>query len=364
MPPAAVIIYEIDPHAPADQHLRTARHELGRRLADFIGCPFGGEFDRGGNRQGRPYFVPGDTLPAEVAAALGIEDEDDLFGGVVPAPFVATKTITHPLIDAHAAAPPGWSHLLAAGLAEATLAGFSAFSRRDARIAGARLLEGGAVRTKPARASAGRDQHVVTSLAELDRVLDALGEEELGHGLVIEENLVEVETYSIGQVRVAGHVASYVGTQRMTTDNAGEPVYGGSDLLVASGDFDRLLALDLAAPLRTVVSQARTYDAAAFAAYPGLFASRRNYDVVGGLDGRGRQRTGVLEQSWRMGGASAAELAALDAFRADPSCRAVRASSVEAYGQVTLPEDAIVYFHGFDERIGPMSRYARVSPHE
>ena len=64
-----------------------------------------------------------------------------------------------------------------------------------------------------------------------------------------------------------------------------------------------------------------------------------------------------------MGGASSAELAALDAFRADPSLRAVRASSVEAYGGVVLPAGAIVYFHGIDDRIGPISRYAQVSPH-
>ena len=45
-----------------------------------------------------------------------------------------------------------------------------------------------------------------------------------------------------------------------------------------------------------------------------FFASRRNYDVVAGLDARGQRRCGVLEQSWRVGGASPAELVALAAF--------------------------------------------------
>ena len=361
---AAVVTYEIDPLAPADQHIVVAREQLGRRLASFIGCSFAGEYVLGMGCEGRPYFIPGDTLPAETAAALGIGGEDDLFGGVVPAPFVATKAITHPLIAPTAAAPAAWSHSLGSHLADATLAGFSAFSGEDARRAAARLLEEGPIRTKPALASAGRDQSVVGSLAELDPVLDAMGEDAIGHGLVIEENLVDVETYSVGQVRVAGHLASYVGVQRMTTDNLGGAVYGGSDLLVAPGDFGGLLALDLSAQVRSVVFKARTYDAAAFVAYPGLYASRRNYDVVVGLDSRGRQRTGVLEQSWRMGGASSAELAALDAFRADPALRAVRASSVEAYGDVVLPAGAIVYFHGIDDRIGPISRYAKVAPYE
>jgi hypothetical protein len=295
---------------------------------------------------------------------LGIHGEEDLFGGVVPASFVATKAITHSLINANAAAPLGWSHLLGSSLSHATLMGFSVYSREDARRAGTQLLKQGAVRTKPALAFAGRDQTVVTSQSELDWVLDAMGETAITHGLVIEENLVEVETYSVGQVRVAGRVASYFGVQRMTTDNHGHPVYGGSDLLVAPGNFVELLALDLSDQARLAVSQAQTYDQAAFQAYPGLFASRRNYDVVSGLDNVGRRRTGVLEQSWRMGGASAAELAALDAFRDDPTLRSVRASSFEAYGGAEPPPSATIYFHGIDDRIGPISRYATVVSHD
>jgi hypothetical protein len=364
MPCAAVVTYETNPHMPADQHIRVARQELGQRLAGFVGCPFEGEFSHDREYGGPPYFIPGDTLHAQTAAMLGIKGEQDLFGGVVPASFVATKAITHSLVDSGAAAPEGWSHGLGASLTRATLTGFSAYSHEDARRAGLQLLERGDVRTKPALAFAGRDQTVVTSRAELDLVLDAMGEGAIAHGLVIEENLVEVETYSVGQVRVAGRVASYFGLQRMTTDNVGHPVYGGSDLLVASGDFEELLALDLSDQARLAVSHARAYDQATFYAYPGLFASRRNYDVVSGIDGSGSRRTGVLEQSWRMGGASAAELAALDAFRADPKLRSVHASSFEAYGGAEPPPGAIIYFHGIDDRIGPISRYATVVRHD
>jgi len=55
------------------------------------------------------YVVPDVTITSlETARALGIRGEEDLFGGVVPFPFVATKTISHPLIGPAAAAPPGW----------------------------------------------------------------------------------------------------------------------------------------------------------------------------------------------------------------------------------------------------------------
>jgi uncharacterized protein DUF3182 len=112
------------------------------------------------------------------------------------------------------------------------------------------------------------------------------------------------------------------------------------------------------------VAQARVYDAAAMEHFPGLFASRRNYDVARGLDARGRRRSGVLEQSWRLGGASGAEVAALEAFRAAPALRAVRAATVEIYGEGTAPPPgATVYFHAVDGRDGPLLKYALAEPH-
>ena len=154
---------------------------------------------------------------------------------------------------------------------------------------------------------------------------------------MLEENLVEVTTHSVGQVRVAELVASYHGTQRLTPDNHGEQVYGGSDLLRRARRFEALLRLDLTPEARLAVAQAQTYDAGATAEFPGFFASRRNYDVAQGSDAQGRRRSGVLEQSWRLGGASGAEIAALEAFRADPELRSVRASTVELYGEGHTP---------------------------
>jgi hypothetical protein len=174
---------------------------------------------------------------------------------------------------------------------------------------------------------------------------------------VLEENLTDVVTYSVGQVRVAELVATYHGVQRLTTDNRGEAVYGGSDLVVVRGEFDALLRLDLSQETRLAVSQACVYDAAAMELYPGLFVSRRNYDVSAGLDAQGQRRCGVLEQSWRMGGASGAEIAALEAFRAEPTLDAICASTFEAYGEAEPPPHATVYFRGIDERIGPMTKY-------
>ena len=126
-----------------------------------------------------------------------------------------------------------------------------------------------------------------------------------------------------------------------------------------TGDFDALLALTLPEDIRLAIAQARAYDDAATQCFDGLFASRRNYDVAQGLDAAGHRRSGVLEQSWRLGGASGAEIGALEAFRADPSLRTVRAMSREVYGEApALPANAAVYFSGNDPHVGPLTKYA------
>jgi hypothetical protein len=358
--PGMVVTYCPDEHRFADTHERATRHELARRLARLKGYTFGGEYAPL-VRYDRPlYFVPGDTVPVGRARALGIAGEHDLFGGVVAHDFVATKAITHPLVEADAPAPAGWSPTFAQRVQDAVLYGFSAFTFADARRAGRRLLERGPVRIKPVRETGGRGQLVVSDDEELRAALETMDPGELTScGLVLEENLTDVITLSIGQVRVADLVATYYGTQRLTTSNTGAIVYGGSDLTVVRGDFEALLGPDIPEDVRLAIAHACVYDRAAMECFPGLFASRRNYDVAGGLDATRERRVGVLEQSWRMGGASGAEIAALEALQAEPALTRLRASTFEIYGPCDPPaSDAIVCFRGTDERIGAITKYA------
>jgi hypothetical protein len=355
-------------YAAAD---RAHRHDgvtlaaLAARLAALKGYHFAGEYHPADHPSGRVYFVPSATLVGVAAAnALGVRTEDDLFGGVVPHPCAATKAITHPPVEPDAAAPEGWPHGFARRVRSAVLPGFTAFTLPDARTAGLRLLQRGPVRLKPPRSAGWRDQVVLATTGELEAALGDLDPGDLAHhGLVLERNLDEVTTYSVGQVRLDGLTVTYCGTQRATLDNAGATVYGGSDLLVMRGDFNALLGLGLAPAFRLAVARARVYDAAT-EEFAGFFASRRNYDVARGRDAHGRWRCGVLESSWRLGGASGPEVAALEAFRADASLTAVRAWCVERYGpDLEPPPRAVVHYHGVDERLGPLLKYTLTEPY-
>jgi len=153
---------------PSPRHTDPAGHEAGtldacaQRLADYLGVEYAGRYDPAAEYRGRLYFVPGETLVGSQTVPPGsLEDERDLYGGVVPYAFVATKTITHPLFDAGAHAPPGWSKAFPAQVRDVVLDGFSAFRAEDAWRAGKTLLAQGEVRVKPAHATGGCGQTVV-----------------------------------------------------------------------------------------------------------------------------------------------------------------------------------------------------------
>lgn len=355
-----VLTYPNRRHEP--EHERVVHQQLARRLAALRGLVFGGDFDPQAVYPGPRYLVPSGTIVGlDLAHALGLRHEDDLFGGVVPSPFIETKAITHPLISADAHAPAGWSAEFCARVRDSVLPGFTAFSPADARQAAARLLADGPLRLKPVLATAGRGQRCIRALDELDEALAALDPADFAScGVVLEANLDEVETISVGQVRFAGRLISYHGRQRLTRDNQGEEVYGGSDLVVVQGDFAALLALDLPEPVRLAVAQAQVYDQAAAECFPAFFASRRNYDVARGRAADGQWRSGVLEQSWRIGGASSAEVAALEVFAAEPTRQVVRAASRELYGRQPRPAGASVLFEGEDAQVGLIGKYVLV----
>jgi hypothetical protein len=331
-------------------------------LASLKGYEYAGAFDPARDYGAPLYAVPADTLLPEEAKALCVRGGDDLFGGVAPHEFVRTKSVAHPLVDAQAHAPHGWAAGLSHEVGDATLRGYAAFSREDARRAANRVLAHGPARAKLAHHRGGTGQAQIAAVEEIEPLLAQESEADLMRfGMVVEEQLEEIDTYSVGQVCVDGLVASYCGTQRTTPNHEGKAVYGGSELLVTRGGFEDLLALELPAPARAAVQQAQRFDAATREAYPGLIHSRANYDVLRGRDAARRLRSGVLEQSWRIGGASAAEAAALPAFRDEMKLHTVRASTFEFYGECRLPRGAQVLYRGTDAHAGQLCKYCTVA---
>jgi hypothetical protein len=360
-----VVLYFSRFGKPLQRHHKVVLDLGAKAIANIKGYEFRGHYDAACNYSGPLFFVPDDTLLLDEAACLGIRSSNDLYGGVVPHLFVKTKAITHGLVGRDAERPPGWSTAFAERVREIVLPGYTVFSNRDAQMAAGRMLVRGPIRVKKPLSASGKEQTVVTSLNELDAVLEKISAEEMAaYGLVLEENLRQVRTLSVGEVVIGNPRISYYGTQRTVADNEGRPVYGGSELICVRGGWEVLDALPMSAEVRAAVVAARRYDEAT-EEFHGFTASRRNYDVARGTGADGWPQSGVLEPSWRVGGASSAELAAMAAFARDPSLEIVRASHVEEYGERRrAPADAIVEFQGDDPEAGPLLRYTIVTPQD
>ena len=346
---------------PTPEHERKVHEKLGAILCDLLGIDC--QVVPADTSMGRPYYLPARTLIGDARSRLNIEVEQDFFGGWVSDPFIATKAISHALFP-DGCAPSAWQPGFASLAHSALLPGWTVFGKADARRAAEQMLTQAPFRLKPVLATAGRGQRVIADIQALEECLEGMCDHELARwGLVLEENLAQVQTLSVGQVRVGDLVASYHGSQRLAQDNAGEWVYGGSDLVVYQGNYDALLAHDLPPTVRTSINQARAYEAAVERSYPGFIASRRNYDIALGTNWKGQRLSGVLEQSWRAGGASSAELLALQAFKQDPTLDRVEASTHEVFGPATVPAGAELFFQGDDSEVGVITKYARIQTH-
>jgi hypothetical protein len=354
----AVAIYFSWLGAPMFTHEKITLSQVAESVARLNGCRYAGAFDAKSHPTGHIFFVPDDTLMLAEAQGLGIHSPRQLYGAATPYPFAKTKAITHRLVGAHAERPLGWSSGFADSVSNAVLPGYTAFNSDDATIAATRLLPLGPIRVKEPLGDGGHGQTVVKEIVDLDLFLEKYLPDSLApHGLVLETNLRRVTTRSVGHTAIGDRKIAYHGTQRSVRNNRGLLVYGGSHLTCARGGWAELANLPMDAEARLAVSQARTYDRNA-SRYPGFFASRRNYDVAQGIDGRGHWRSGVLEASWRSGGASTAELAALTAFAQESSLQVVEAASVKQFGKPSkIPRNAIVHFQGDDPEEGPLLRY-------
>jgi len=274
---------------------------------------------------------------------------------------VKTKAITHQLVDKYAERPPGWRVEFGERVRDAVLQGYTIFCDRDARIATRRMLVRGPVRIKEPLQAGGRGQTLVSTLDELDELLDRLPADNIAtYGLVIEENLHRVTTLSIGHIAVNNLSFVYCGRQRVTTNNERRLVYGGSDLVCVRGEWDSLDRLPMPCAVRVGVEKAKLYDEA-MSEYPGFIASRRNYDVGLGLNIKGQPRSGLFESSWRVGGATGAEVMALNEFMRDQSVQVVEVSHVEEFGRNRRPPSgAATCIQLDDPQDGPIIRYTVV----
>lgn len=371
---SVAIYYSKNCHEDFSEHEKASINFVAQRIAKLLACEFFGEYNDATHQTGGVkdnadetsfYFIPNDTLLRAEAENLGIQGPTQLFGGCVPHEFVAAKCITHPLIDNGSISPAGWSNDFPESVRHVTLRGFTAFSKADAMIAAEKLLPFGEVRIKAPLSRGGNGQSVVDSLHQASAFLQTVDDENFAdHGVVLETNLQEETTRSVGTVTIGQTQISYCGSQVTTVNASGDSVYGGSTIRAVRGSFNNLLKLAWSKEEIIAIEQAMIYDFAADTCFNGFFASRRNYDVAQGFDRDNQFCSGVLEQSWRIGGASPAEIAAIEAFSQDPELISVRTSCREVHAICDVPDKSDIYFRGADADVGHITKFVTIDAYE
>lgn len=340
-----LLCFLVDAVGQEANHRHVAYRCLAERIAQLMQMEFVGDRELAGSQPGRSvYVVPHDSIERDTADRWRVHQRHHLFGGVVPHAFVASKAIVHPRISADAAAPAGWSDAFAEQVRPVVLEGFTAFDRESLAVAARRLLQTGPVRLKEALGSGGRSQYVVADHAALREQLDRLDADTLRRGVLVEPQLQSCSTLSVGQVHLAGVRMSYCGIQHNLTLPCGTSAYAGSELFCVRGGMDVLQEARLPHRARLAITQAWHFHRSAQRHFPGLLISRANYDVIVGTTLDGAPRSGVLEQSWRIGGASGAEIEAVRLLAEDPRRTRAAVRTVECYDSSPPPPGAWVTY--------------------
>ena len=365
--PGVVLVYAAATGAFVHAHERAARTTIARRLAALKGYAFAGEHEPGRHYPGPVYLVPSDTLVGlEAARALGVNGEHDLFGGVVPHAFVATKVITHPLVARRPRPRLAGRMVSRNRVRDAVLTGLCGVHARAMRsMPASGLLARGPVRLKPACATGGRGQSVVADAAALDAALRSMDAAELardGAGAGGEPGRGDDPQRRPGARGGAGgqllrHAAADAGQPR----RAGlwrlrPPASCAAASTRCSGSSSR--------PRRGSRSRRRR---------PTTLPPRRNFRASSR-----RAATTTSPRAATPGAAGAPACSSSPGASAAPAaprsprsrrsgpirrCGPCAPSTVELYGEGhTPPPRATVYFQGTDAKVGPITKYALVKP--
>ena len=127
-----VVLYFSRLGAPLRAHQKALLKADAKAIARLKQYYFEEQYDALKHYASPIYFVPDDTLLLDEAQSLGIQSPKDLYGGVVPYPFVKTKSITHPLVGETADQPGGWSFQFADRVRNIVLPGYTVFGFNDA----------------------------------------------------------------------------------------------------------------------------------------------------------------------------------------------------------------------------------------
>ncbi|MGH7158365.1 MAG: DUF3182 family protein [Candidatus Saccharimonadales bacterium] len=315
-------------------------------VAEHLAALLGGQVCGLQDSAREQYHVPHAALIREESQEKGITSENDLFGGVVEIASHRDKAILHPTVKDCERKNEWHSSEFAKLVSSAVLPGFSVFSSADSQKAFQELEDQGyTVRCKDPTRDGSGGQWIIKDSGHLEQIIAGLPADQISEqGIVLEPNLFDPQTLSVGQIYLDGKFYSYFGHQESTTSPKGNSTYGGTTLTMVRGTFETLATTSSEPIIRRAVQQAKTvYDA--YSIYEPII-SRANFDVVRGEAKNNQILSGVVDQSLRIGGATPAEVLAIEALKAQPSAQQVTSRVTIRWNPESTPvgPNEIIFF--------------------
>jgi len=261
---------------------------IARYLADILGFGFLGLVEQfeGNNK----YIVPPKTITMSLLKEIGIRSEANFYGLAISDIDLVDKQIFQ----------LGRSQNGFAGLVrEYVLNGYKAKGKNDLKKAVETMLEtSGEARIKKLGVSDGRGQRVVENSSKIG-LLECSDDEVV----VVEPNLVDKSTISVGRAIVGSNEYSFIAHQinDVAPEDGRDRYMGANPVRVVRGDLYNLFTIKLQNRERIAVAKAIGFDKEYLNYYKPL-ASRISYDVLFGRDRKGNNLSGITDITGRLGG--------------------------------------------------------------
>lgn len=294
-------------------------------IAGYIGIPFLGEY--ADEQRGRVVVVPGKTITKLEAEDFGISCDTQIYGAAIDNFDQVGKGILHRTFSLDF--PKFHSNKFAREIADVVLPGETTFSLSDTADAFRRFdTRRFGARIKQTNESDGLGQYSIKSEEELNEVIAGFDETHIvEHGLVLEPDVIDPKTISIGYARIGEDIFSFIAHQK---NDSVEEVdahtgklnsrsrYLGATVQVVRGDFNNLFTINNLSYEEKIAVQSSQVFLDAYQEYVFPIASRLSFDYLYGFDRTGQVIGGITDITARLGGTCPALLNAALAFKCNP----------------------------------------------
>lgn len=304
----------LDPSSRYFPFIRERNGSIAEKIARHQGLPFNPNPIMQGI-ENKTYVVPGATLTSGQADQLLIAAENDFYGTAAPTMDHVGKSILHRSMSERY---PGFYSPEFAQEAESmglVLPGYTGFAKEEIQQAfmcvDSRPL---LYRLKVPNESDGNGQYRINDTEHLVSLLSQIDAESIAqHGMVIEPDLRNKSTVSVGHFALGDDSYSFVANQTGEMIDGRDVYLGGNDIIVARGELQNLMDMlhQLGDERFESVAKGKAFFQLYAKHYP-LLSSRMSVDVLSGSHPDFGQISGVTDITGRLGGlCPATTLAAL-----------------------------------------------------